>query len=54
LPFEVAEMGLGHKIRGIAGRYTNLTDEQIREAFQKLFTSCLQEKSRAEQSAVSV
>ena len=54
LPFEVAEMGLGHKLNGIAGRYTNLTDEQVREAFQKLFTSCLQGKSSAGQSAVSV
>lgn len=43
LPFEVAEMGLGHKIRGMAGRYTNLSDLQIREAFQKMFTSCLHE-----------
>jgi integrase len=37
LPFEVAEMGLGHKIRGMAGRYTNLSDDQVREAFQKMF-----------------
>jgi len=45
LPFEVAEIGLGHKIRGMAGRYTNLTDGQIRDAFQKMFTGCLQENS---------
>jgi len=45
LPFEVAEIGLGHKIRGMAGRYTNLTDNQIRDSFQKMFTSCLREKS---------
>jgi len=38
LPFEVAEIGLGHKIRGMAGRYTNLTDDQIRNAFQKILT----------------
>jgi integrase len=38
LPFEVAETGLGHKIRGVAGRYINLTDDQIRDAFQKMFT----------------
>jgi len=47
LPFEVAEIGLGHKIRGMAGRYTNLTDGQIRDAFQKMFTGCLQEKTDA-------
>jgi len=40
LPFEVAEIGLGHKIRGMAGRYTNLTDDQIRDAFQEMFTRC--------------
>jgi integrase len=47
LPFEVAEMGLGHKIRGMAGRYTNLSDDQIREAFQKMFTGCLHGKNAA-------
>jgi len=45
LPFEVAEIGLGHKLPGLVGRYTNLTDGQIRDAFQKMFTGCLQEKS---------
>ena len=38
MPFEVAEIGLGHKIRGMAGRYTNLTDDQILYAFQEMFT----------------
>ena len=38
LPFEVAETGIGHKIRGMAGRYTNLTDDHILYAFQKMFT----------------
>ncbi len=47
LPFEVAEFGIGHKIRGMAGRYTNLTDDQIRDAFQKMFTGCLHEKTDA-------
>ena len=45
LPFEVAEIGIGHKIRGMAGRYTNLRDDQIRDAFQKMFTSCSHGKS---------
>jgi len=45
LPFEVAEIGLGHKLRGMAGRYTNLTDEHIRDAFQKLFTGFIHGKS---------
>jgi integrase len=42
LPFEVAEIGLGHKLRGIAGKYVNLSDDHIRDAFQILFTRCLQ------------
>ena len=37
LPFEVAEKGMGHKIRGVAGRYINLSDTQIKEAFEKMF-----------------
>jgi len=45
LPFEIAEIGMGHKLPGLVGRYTNLTDGQIRDAFQKMFTGCLQEKS---------
>ncbi len=38
-------MGLGHNLKGIAGRYTDLTDEQFKEAYRKMLTSCLQEKS---------
>jgi len=45
LPFEVAEIGIGHKIRGMAGRYTNLTDDQIRHAFQEMFTRCSHRES---------
>jgi len=45
LPFEIAEIGLGHKLPVLVGRYTNLTDGQIRDAFQNMFTGCLQEKS---------
>jgi len=45
LSYEVAEGGLGHKLPGMHGRYTNLTDDQVRDAFQKMFTGCLQEKS---------
>jgi len=37
LPFEIGEIGIGHKLRGIAGRYVNLTDDQIRDAFRKMF-----------------
>jgi integrase len=37
LPYEVAETAIGHKIKGIAGRYINLSDDQIRKAFQKTF-----------------
>lgn len=45
LPFEVGEIGIGHKLRGIAGRYVNLSDEDIRDAFQKMFTGLIHEKS---------
>ena len=45
LPFEVAEIGLGHKLRGMAGRYTNLSDDHIRDAFQKMATGWQHEKS---------
>jgi integrase len=38
LPFAVAEIGMGHKIRGVAGRYINLSDDEIRQAFQEMFT----------------
>ena len=47
LPFEVGEVGIGHKLRGMAGRYTNFTDDHIRQAFQKMFTSCLHEELSA-------
>ena len=45
LPFEVAEIGLGHKLRGMTGRYTNLTDDQILYSFQEMFTRCLHRES---------
>ena len=47
LPFEVAEIGIGHKIRGMAGRYTNLTDDQIRNAFQEMFTRSSHRKNES-------
>ncbi|MBI2230167.1 MAG: tyrosine-type recombinase/integrase, partial [Deltaproteobacteria bacterium] len=37
LAYEVAETAIGHKLRGIAGRYINLSDEQIRGAFRDMF-----------------
>ncbi len=46
LPFEVAEVGLGHKIRGMAGRYTNLTDDQIQESFQNFVNRMLTQKEQ--------
>jgi len=53
LPFEVGEIAIGHKLRGMAGRYINLSDDQIRgafrEMFQKMFPRCSQEKSEAAQ-----
>jgi integrase len=47
LPYEIGEIGIGHKLRGIAGRYINLSDDQIREAFRKLFPTFPQEKETA-------
>ena len=47
LPFEVAETAIGHKLRGMAGRYLNLTENQIRDAFREMFTRCLHEKKEA-------
>jgi integrase len=35
LPYEIGEIGIGHKLRGVAGRYINLSDDQIRDAFKK-------------------
>jgi integrase len=49
LPFEIGETGIGHKLRGISGRYINLSDDQIREGFRQMFermaTKWQQEKS---------
>ncbi len=38
LSYEVAEGALGHKLPGMHGRYTNLTDNQVRGAFQEMVT----------------
>jgi integrase len=46
LPFEVAEAAMGHKLQGVAGKYINLTDDQVREAFQ----NCLQGVYTAKQA----
>ena len=32
LPFEFAEIGLAHKLRGMTSAYTNQTDDQIKQA----------------------
>jgi hypothetical protein len=47
LPYEVAEIGLGHKLRGMMGRYTNLTDDHIRDAFQNCLRGVNTEKVAA-------
>ena len=36
LPYEIGEIGIGHKLRGVAGRYINLSDDQIRDVFKKM------------------
>jgi hypothetical protein len=48
LPYEIGEIGIGHKLRGVAGRYINLSDDQIRDAFKKMFPTCSQEKANTE------
>ena len=49
LPFEIGELGIGHKQQGMAGRYINLSDNQIDESFREMFetmaTALQQEKS---------
>lgn len=38
LPYEIGEIGIGHKLPGIAGRYINFTDDHIRHAFREMFS----------------
>jgi len=40
LPIEVCEIGMGHSLKGLAKVYSNPTDDQIRQAWQKLYTTC--------------
>lgn len=49
LPYEVGEIGIGHKLGGIAGRYINLSDDQIRQAFREMFLK-LQERPKIAQN----
>lgn len=46
LPFEVAEGAMGHKLQGVAGKYINLSDDQVRNAFQ----NCLHGVNTAKQA----
>lgn len=48
LPFEIGERGIGHKLRGIASRYIDFSDDQIRRCLSKNIPSC----SQGNQSAV--
>jgi hypothetical protein len=50
LPFEVPETSLGHKVRGMAGRYTNLSDDHIRDAFENLATRWRHEKTASNEN----
>jgi hypothetical protein len=43
LPFEIGERGIGHKLRGIAGRYIDFSDDQIRRCLSKNIPSCSRE-----------
>jgi len=52
LPIDVSDVGSGHAIPGMRGRYTNLTDQNIRDAFEKMFTTCSHgNESKAEAGA---
>jgi integrase len=52
LPVEVCEIGMGHSLKGMAKIYSNPTDNQIRMAWHKLFTSCLHGESGVENREV--
>src|SRR5262249_6101326 len=54
LPVEVAEIGLGYSLKGLAKVYNNPTDDQLRQAWQKLFTTCRQGISTSEKSLENV
>ncbi len=47
LPVEVCEIGMGHSLKGMAKIYNNPTDDQIRLAWQNLFTRCEHGKNAA-------
>ena len=47
LPFEIGERGIGHKLRGIAGRYIDFSDDRIAIPVKNI-PSC----SQGNQSAV--
>ncbi len=38
LPGDISDVGSGHAIPGMRGRYTNLTDQNIRDAFENMHT----------------
>ncbi len=43
LPPDVSDVASGHAIPGMRGRYTNLTDQNIRDAFENMHTRCKHE-----------
>ena len=45
LPMEVSDVASGHKIPGIRGRYINLRDQDILEAFASVTRTCQNEKA---------
>jgi len=45
LPGDISDVGSGHAIPGMRGRYTNLRDQDIRESFKKMFMRCLEPDS---------
>ena len=42
ISYEGGAIGIGYKLRGMAGRYINLSDDQIQEGFREMFTKSLQ------------
>jgi integrase len=54
LSYEVAETAMGHKLPGMHGRYTNLSDDQIRVAFREMFEKMATRWQQGNQSTAGV
>lgn len=53
LPFEIAEMGLGHKLHGISGKYINLSDDPCAGSVPKNVYSVFQPSIGSHRNIIS-